>query len=86
MKSNQLNIIDGRDPINDQLKKLGNRIKTLRIKSGHLNYERFAYENNIGRLLLRRCELGSNLTYKNLLKVTNALKVTLEEFFSEGFD
>jgi len=85
MISNQLNIIEGKDPEIDALKKLGNRIKNLRLKSGNDHYEKFAYRNNIGRILLRRAELGGNINYKNLLKI-KALGVTPAEFFSEGFD
>ena len=86
MISNHLNIIEGNDPEVDALKKLGNRVKTLRQKGGHFHYEKFAYRNNIGRILLRRVELGGNVNYKNLLKIIRALGVTPAEFFSEGFD
>lgn len=86
MISNQLNVIEGIDPEADALKKLGNRIKTLRMKAGHHHYEKFAGKNNIGRILLRRVELGGNVNYKNLLKIISALGTTPTEFFSEGFD
>jgi hypothetical protein len=86
MISNQLNIIEGVDPEADALKKLGNRIKSLRIDSGHLNYEKFAYKIGVGRILLRRVELGGNINYKNLLKIINGLGVTPAEFFSQGLD
>ena len=86
MISNQLNNIEGLDPEADALKKLGNRIKTLRIKADHHHYEKFAYQNNIGRILLRRAELGGNINYKNLLKIIKALEVSPSEFFSDGFD
>lgn len=86
MLSNQLNKINGLDPDADTLLKIGNRIKTLRIRAGHLNYEKFAYHNHIGRMLLRRAETGANLNVNNLLKIIKALGVTLPEFFEEGFD
>lgn len=85
MISNKLNAIEDTDPEADALKKLGNRIKTLRIKAGHHHYEKFAFQNNIGRILLRRAELGGN-KYNNLLKIIQALGVTPAEFFSEGLD
>lgn len=84
MISNQLNVLTGSDPEADALLKLGNRVKTLRMQAGHYNYEKFAYQNNIGRILLRRVETGGNVNYKNLLKVINALGVTPSEFFAEG--
>ena len=86
MISNQLNIIDGIDPGVDALKKLGNRIKTLRMQAGHHYFEKFADQNGIGRVLLRRAELGGNITYNDLLKIISALGITTAEFFSEGFD
>lgn len=86
MISNQLNIIEGINPEVDAYKKLGNRIKTLRIQAGHLNYEKFAYQIGVGRILLRRAELGGNVRYSNLLKIINGLGVSPSEFFSEGID
>lgn len=71
---------------NEDLIKLGNRIKALRIKKGYTSYEYFAYEHNISRAQFGRYEKGEDLRYTSLLKVVKALDMTLEEFFSEGFD
>ncbi len=68
------------------LVKLGKRIKGLRIKSGYTSYETFAYDKGIHRVQFGRYEKGHNLTYKSLLKVITAFDMSLEEFFSEGFD
>jgi transcriptional regulator with XRE-family HTH domain len=86
MLSNKLNVIDGIDPEVDALRKLGNRIKILRMKAGHHNYEKFANQHGIGRILLRRVELGGNVKLNNLLKIIDALGVTPAEFFRDGFD
>ncbi len=85
MKLNQMNKLAG-DPEKDELLKLANRIKMLRLKIGHLNYEKFALGNGIARIQYRKYEMGGNLTYKSLLKVLAALNISLMEFFSEGFD
>ena len=71
---------------NKDLVKLGNRIKALRIKKGYTSYEYFAYEHNISRAQFGRYEKGEDLRYTSLLKVVRALDMTLEDFFSEGFD
>lgn len=71
---------------NEDLIRLGNRIKELRIKKGYTSYEYFAYEHNISRAQFGRYEKGEDLRYTSLLKVVRALDMTLEEFFSEGFD
>ncbi|MGK6353178.1 helix-turn-helix domain-containing protein [Parapedobacter sp. DT-150] len=72
--------------VNEDLIKLGKRIKELRTKAGYSNYEYFAYEHEIPRAQYGRYERGEDLRYTSLLKVIKALGVTVEEFFSEGFD
>jgi len=68
------------------LKKLGQRIKSLRIKAGYTSYEYFAYEHEIPRAQMGRYEQGQDLRFSSLLKVVSAFGMTLEEFFSEGFE
>ena len=70
----------------DQLKKLGARIKALRIKNGYTSYEYFAYEHDISRAQFGRYEQGQDLRLSSLIKIANAFGMTLQEFFSEGFD
>lgn len=67
------------------LKKLGERIKSLRIKKGYSSYEYFAYEHNISRAQFGRYERGEDLRFSTLIKIIKAFDMTLEEFFSEGF-
>jgi len=74
------------DIIIDDLEKLANRIKSLRIKQGYSNYESFAYEKNLPRAQYGRYEKGEDLRYSSLLKVIRALGMTPKEFFSEGFE
>lgn len=68
------------------IEKLGNRIKQLRIAKGYSNAEKFAYEHGITRSQYAQYEKGKNLRFSSLLKLTQAFGLTLEEFFSEGFD
>mgnify|MGYP000853983014 FL=1 len=70
----------------DQLQKLGDRIKQLRIAKGYTSYEYFAYEHNISRAQFGRYEQGQDLRFSSLVKICNAFGMTLDEFFSEGFD
>jgi transcriptional regulator with XRE-family HTH domain len=65
---------------------LGNRIKKLRIQKGYTNYEYFAYEHNIPRAQFGRYENGEDMRFSSLVKVVKAMGLTLEEFFSEGFE
>ena len=70
----------------EALKKLGKRIKQLRIQKGYTSYEYFAYDHDISRAQFGRYENGEDLRFSSLLKVVNALDISLEEFFSQGFD
>lgn len=85
MKLNNMNALTG-DLEKDALLKLANRIKSLRLRAGHFNYEKFALGNDIARAQYRCYELGGNITYKNLIRVIAALEVTPAQFFSEGFE
>jgi transcriptional regulator with XRE-family HTH domain len=69
----------------DELQKLAQRIRQLRIKKGYSNYENFAYDNDIPRAQYGRYEKGEDLRYSSLIKVIKALDVSIQEFFSEGF-
>lgn len=69
-----------------QLQNLGKRLRELRIEKGHKNYENFAFENGLPRAQYGRYEQGKDLRFSSLVKVLNALDISLKEFFSEGFD
>lgn len=74
------------DSINDErIKRIADRLKELRKKSGYTNYEDFAWDNDIGRMQYWRMEKGANFTMVTFLKILDAHKITLEEFF-KGFD
>jgi hypothetical protein len=70
----------------EELQKLGARIKSLRIRAGYTSYEYFAYDHDISRAQFGRYEQGQDLRMSSLIKVANAFGMTLQEFFSEGFD
>jgi transcriptional regulator with XRE-family HTH domain len=65
---------------------LGERIRQLRIEKGYSNYENFAFEKDIPRAQFGRYERGEDLRYTSLLKVCQALDVTIQEFFEKGFE
>lgn len=81
-KGNVFVLIDSEE----KLKKLGDRIKSLRIAKGYTNYEHFAYEHNISRAQYGRYENGQDIRFSSLIKLMNAFEMTVSEFFSEGFD
>ena len=69
-----------------EIEKLAKRIKSLRIEKGYSSYETFAFENGIHRAQYGRYEIGTDIQFTSLLKIAKAFDMTLEEFFSEGFD
>ena len=77
---------DSKELPSDDLKKLGERIRSLRIERGYTSHEIFAYEHNLPRAQYGRYERGEDLKYSSLLKIVKAFKMTLQEFFSEGFN
>ncbi len=70
----------------EYLKKLGARIKQLRLKAGYTSYEFFAYDHNFSRAQWGRYENGQDLKFTSLVKVVKSFGITLEEFFAEGFE
>jgi len=82
-KKNQRPLAEEQERI---IKQMGARIKALRIKKGHTSYEDFAYENNISRSQFGKYERGADIRITSLIKVLMALEVSIEEFFSEGFE
>lgn len=63
-------------------KKIGKRLKQLRIEAGYTAALDFAYENDIHPAQYARYEAGSDLKVSSLLRVLSFHKLTLQEFFS----
>ena len=68
------------------LKKLGERISSVRKMRGYSSYEEFANKNNLSRAQYGRYEKGKNLNILTLVKLFKALDISPPEFFSEGFN
>lgn len=64
------------------VKKIGSRIKQLRLAAGHTSQEQFAYSNDLDRSQLGKYERGeSDMRISSLVKIFIALDVTPTEFF-----
>lgn len=75
------------NPIEDErIKKIAAKLKDIRIKAGYTNYENFAWDNDISRMQYWRMEKGANFTMVTFLKILDAHKISLGEFFKEGFE
>lgn len=64
-------------------KKIGIRIKDLRLKAGYTNAEKFAFEHNITRSQYANWEKGQDMLTSSILRIARIHNITLEEFFSE---
>lgn len=69
----------------NDLKKVGERLKYFRKKSGYTSSEYFAYEHGISRPQYGKYEAGANIQLNTLMKILRAMGVSLEEFF-KGFE
>lgn len=70
----------------EMLEKLSKRIKSIRKEKGYSNYENFAFTHGFNRVQYGRYEKGSDLRFTSLARIVKAFDMTLQEFFSEGFD
>jgi transcriptional regulator with XRE-family HTH domain len=68
------------------IQRLGERIRELRIKKGYSSQETFAYDAGIPRAQYGRYEKGRNITMTSLYQILKFHKLTLPEFFGEGFE
>ena len=70
----------------EALIKLGKHIRSLRVAQGYSSAEKFSLAHNLSRVHYGRWEAGKkNITYKSLLVLAKAFKMSLSEFF-EGLD
>lgn len=65
----------------EMLKKIGKRIKDLRVEAGYKSHEQFAYDNNIQPKQIWRWESGYDFKVSSLIRITSIHSITLEEFF-----
>jgi len=65
------------------LKQIGDKVRSIRKSHpDYANYEVFAYFNQINKVTLSNIEKGENYNISSLLKVINALGVSVEDFFN----
>jgi transcriptional regulator with XRE-family HTH domain len=69
-----------------ELPKLAKRLKALRKEKGYNSHEAFAFDIGISRTQYNKYERGYDIRFSTLTRIVNKFGMTLEEFFSEGFD
>jgi transcriptional regulator with XRE-family HTH domain len=63
-------------------KKIGNRIKQLRIEAGYTNAEKFAFEHEITRSQYANWENGQDMLTSSILRIAKAHGITIQDFFA----
>ncbi|SRR5258706_6481224 len=72
---------------NELLKKIGIKLARRRKELGYKNCDAFAYDKDLNRSQYGKYEAGSqNLRFSSLVKTVNALGLTIEDFFGDGFE
>jgi hypothetical protein len=65
----------------EQLQKIGEKLRQLRIDKGYSNYENFAYDNGLNRANYGRYEKGANLRISTLISILECHGLTLDDFY-----
>ena len=69
--------------LDSRIMRVADKLERLRIEKGFTSYENFAIEYGISRMQYWRMEKGTNFTFESLLKILDAHKMTLNEFFKD---
>lgn len=68
------------------LEKFGKRLKELRKSAGYTSQLTFAYEQGFNPPQVNKWERGEDIKLSSIVRLCEALNITVPEFFSEGFD
>jgi transcriptional regulator with XRE-family HTH domain len=71
--------------LDHRMVKVASKLERIRIEKGYTSYENFAIEHGISRMQYWRMEKGTNFTFESLIKILDAHKLSLADFF-EDFD
>ena len=70
-------------PIDPRAEQVAKKLKEMRIEKGYTSYENFAIDKGIRRMQYWRMETGTNFTFTSLLRILDAHKMSLSDFFEE---
>ncbi len=69
--------------LDTRIMRVADKLERMRIEKGFTSYENFAVEFGISRMQYWRMEKGTNFTFESLLRILDAHKMSLGEFFSD---
>ncbi|MEM9077264.1 MAG: helix-turn-helix transcriptional regulator [Bacteroidota bacterium] len=74
---------DTQKELDPRIQVIAKKLERIRVEKGYSSYENFAIEFGISRMQYWRMEKGTNFTFTSLLKILDAHKMTLSEFFKD---
>jgi transcriptional regulator with XRE-family HTH domain len=69
------------DEYQEQYKKIGNRLKQLRLKAGYTAADKFAYDHDMHPAQYTRYERGVDMRVSTLVKLLTLYNLSLQDFF-----
>jgi len=76
---------DSLDEPQKTYRKIGLRLKELRLKAGFTSADKFAFTNDIDRSQYGKYEKGKDMQLSTLLRLLAIHKIAIEDFFGKGY-
>ncbi len=76
-KSEDTKVLDPR------INRIAKKLEAIRKEKGYTSYENFAIDKGLPRMQYWRMEKGTNFQFESLLKILDALEMSLADFFEE---
>ncbi|MCG3165656.1 MAG: hypothetical protein POELPBGB_01424 [Bacteroidia bacterium] len=68
--------------LDKRITQIAEKLREMRKDAGYKSLEQFAFDHGISRIQYWRMENGTNFTIETFLKVLDAHKITLSDFFT----
>ncbi|MCG3165618.1 MAG: hypothetical protein POELPBGB_01386 [Bacteroidia bacterium] len=68
--------------LDKRITQIAKKLREMRKDSGYKSLEKFAFDHEISRIQYWRMEKGTNFTIETFLKVLDAHKISLPDFFT----
>lgn len=72
-----------RKDLDSRIHAIAKKLEAIRKEKGYTSYENFAIEHGISRMQYWRMEKGTNFQFESFLRILDAHKMTLAEFFKD---
>lgn len=69
--------------LDPRIQQIAKKLERIRKAKGYTSYENFAIDKGLPRMQYWRMEKGTNFQFESLLKILDAMEISLAEFFGE---